>query len=483
MQTATDQKLVAAALKRLEHLNRQQAFDPVNPDSRPTEMQQQVINDFGRIRTQWIVAGNQSGKSQTCARILTWVLTDTHPSWKRPDKWGNEPLLALVCGKSSKILEESLLPKIESFLTPGTYKVVRVGNAVNRLEMENGNRIVFQSMENANLAADRIQSYVAHFVWIDEMPPTMKVLSEAMTRRNSRDGYFLASFTPLVVNVDIQRMVDASNGIYSKKYQFAMFDNPLYHDTEKQAQIISDYGHLPEHVRNTRLRGDWSQGDDQVYYFNYETMVEMPEGYSPLWRHVESVDPALSSALGLTLWAENPETGIWYCVLAEYVKGVSIPSEMVTTVQNLVKGRNIIRRTSDYAPWFTGQAASMGVHYATVYNKNNGRKPELIKQLQEKLGPVIRIAPHCEKLVHELQECRWSDRAEGKIINSSSYHLIDSAQYFVDIIPKRENKGIQYPTWEAWLYNTHMSREVAKEKAKQRVHQKIQVRNRWKQKR
>ncbi len=473
-ESTTDDKLLAAALSKLEKIRKSEAFDPVNIDSRPTAPQKEVIDDFGKIPVQWVVAATQSGKSQVCSRVATWVLTETHPSWKRPDSWGSEPLLIIVAGRTGKQLEESLLPKLRSYLEPGSYKEVRIGNIIQRLEHVNGNRIVFQSLENPNVARERIQSYVAHLVWIDEMPPTAFIIDELQRRVQARNGFFLASFTPLVVNDEIRKMVDAAREPYSKKYKFTMLDNPLYQDPERKKSILESMATLPEHVRNTRLYGEWSANDGAVYYFNYDKHVEFPMGYSPMWRHVESVDPAISSALGLTLWAENPATGVWYCVLAEYIKGLLVPTEIVKEVQKYTANKNIIRRTSDYAPWYTNTAYSMGITYHTIDKKNDGRKPELIKQVQELLGTKIKISPTCDKLISEIQEQRWSDTAEGKIVNSSSYHLIDATQYFCDYIPKPE-APVSTMSWENKLYSEHITRLTRIEKGKINMRNKIEA--------
>ena len=221
-------KILLAAMEKLEKLRRQECFDPANPDSKPTPAQQQVIDDFGHTKIQIIRSGTQAGKSQTCSRLITWVLSETHPKWKRPAEWGNEPLLAIVAGRTGKQIEESLLPKIRSYLEPGTYKEIRIGNIIQRLELDNGNRIVFQSLENPNMARERIQSYVAHVAWIDELPPTVEVMDELLRRIQARNGYFLASFTPLVRNVQVQRFVDNMVEPIAKTYRFRMLDNPLY---------------------------------------------------------------------------------------------------------------------------------------------------------------------------------------------------------------------------------------------------------------
>lgn len=476
-----DEKLIATALSRLETLKRQEAFDPMDLNSRPTEKQQQVISEFGKFKQVWIRSGNQSGKSQTCARIVTWILTDTFPGWTRPIQWGNEPLLVIIAGRTGKQIEDSLLPKLRGFLPPNTYKEVRVGNIVQRIELNNGNRIVFQSLENPNTARERLMSYVAHITWCDELPPTIDLVRELLVRTQARNGYNLFSFTPTVVSREVQAFVDRLTEPEARIYRFSMLDNPLYSDPIRKQELVNRYSHLSETLRNAVFEGDWVDSDNLVYHFDWNTMVEMPTGYSPMWRHVESVDPAMSSALGLTVWAENPTTGVWYCVIAQYVKGILVPTDIVKAVRDITKDLNIVRRTSDYAPWYVNTASSMGITYMTVQGKNAGRKDELIKGLQQSLSSGrIRVAPHCQDLVTELEECRWSDRTEGKMVNSSSYHLLDSAQYFVDVIPRRETT-ITYSSHDDYLYQANELRKIEKHKKEKKKQLQIARRMRpWK---
>lgn len=469
------QRLIAAALRRLELLKRQEAFDPNNLESRPTEKQAEVIRDFGKVRHQYIRAGSQGGKSTTCAFNGTRALNGTHPYWKRPEAWGTEPLLMLVAGRTGKQIEESLLPRIRAYLEPGTYKEVRVGNIIQRLELHSGDRIVFQSLENPTTARERLQSYTAHIAWLDELPPTVEIIAEMHRAVQAKGGYFMASFTPLVRSIEVQKLVDSVQLPLAKVYRFNMLDNPVYADPAKQEEILQSLATLSADQRNARLYGEWMNSDDQVYYFNWDTMVELPQGYSPLWRHVEAVDPALKSALGLTVWAENPQAGIWYCIRAEYIRGIYVPTELVAEVHKRTSGYNIIRRISDpHEVWYIQTAASMGISYTGVYKKNE-RKNELIKQLQQSLGQRTRISPTCTDLISELQECRWSERSDGKIVNASKYHLLDSAQYFCDQIPPKEKGQIVASSWDEWLYKANENRlkEEEKKTSGQERHQRI----------
>ncbi len=466
-------QLLAAAVKQLATKVRSSCFDPINPESRPTPAQQEILDDFGKIPVQFIVAGTQGGKSQTCGRIVAWMLEENHPTWKRPDAWGNEELLIVVCGRTGKQIEESLLPKIRSYLEPGTYKEVRTGNAIQKLEMNNGNRVLFQSLENPNAARERIQSYVAHLIWIDEMPPTSEIIDESLRRVQARGGYFLASFTPLVENVKIQRMVDASCLPFSKKYSLLMLDNPLYADPVKRAKIMAEMALLPESLRNTRLYGAWSAGANSVYHFDIDRMGKpMPDGYSYRWRHVVSVDPALKSALGLTVWAEHPQTGHWYLAHSEQISGIADPIELELTVHKKTEHFNIVRRISDTEPFWTAVAARQKRFYQCVVGKAN-RKGELIKQFQSKLGVNVFIPLFNSEFVDQLVSCKWSDGDMDKIVSSSTHHMLDSAQYFCDNIPKYEISA-QPEDWFVTLMKQNAARiERANTKVK-----RLRIRNR-----
>ena len=430
-------RLLAAAMRRMESIQRKEAFDPAHPESRPTAAQQAVIDDFGTIPVQWIVAGSQSGKSQTCSRLISWAMENLHPTWKRPAEWGNEPILVLVCGRTGKQIEESLLPRLRSYLDPGTFKEIRVGNMIQRLEMANGDRIVFQSLENPNIARERIQSYSAHIVWLDEMAPTDEIVDELLRRVQARSGLFIASFTPLVENIAIQRRVDSAIPPYARKYQFAMLDNPVYQDPEKRAKILSEMSVLPESVRRTRLYGDWSSSNTAVYGFDHALMCRVvPDTYQKSWRHVESVDPALKSALGLGIFGEDPDTGKWYLVHSEEISGIHDPEELLNVVERRTSSYNIIKHIADpHEVWYIQLAARRGRKYVGVWSKNS-RKGELIKQLQTKLGTVLFIPPHNTEFIDQLIGCKWADSDNSRIVSASSKHMLDMAQYFCDNIPK-----------------------------------------------
>lgn len=460
----TNQRQLAAAMSRLRRLEMDECFDPASPKSRPTADQLQVFRDAPNIQHRYVLGGNQSGKSQLGAREGAWVLTETHPYWTRPVEWGDEPLLIIVMGRTTKQIEETLWRKISSYLDPACYKVQRLGGVIQKVTHDNGNTIIFLSHHSDAEAREKVQSFVAHFVWLDELPGSYKLIEELHRRVQARMGRFLATFTPKVINNEIRRLVDAAAEPHARKYRLRAFDNPIYTSDQKES-ILASLSTASDSYRRTVLDGDWLAGDERVYQFDYDTMVSKPPEYLPTWRHVEVVDPALSSALGLTVWAEDPSTQRWYCILAEYLRGIYVPRRLVEAVAEKTKAYNIVRRRSDpHEVWYIQTAAEMGYHYEGVYKKNE-RKGELIKTLQEKLGSVLLIAPWCENLIAELEECRWSENTETthKIVNQHSYHLLDTAQYFADAIPTPDKNTPLGQTFHGWLYTQNEERKKSVE--------------------
>lgn len=470
-------EMLAFAAERYRRLQLEDCFDPNNFKAKATDAQLELFKDFGQVRKQWIVAANQSGKSQSCSRLTAWVFAENHPYWKRPKEWAQEPLLLLVCGRTGKQLEDSLIPRICSYLPESDYKVVRVGNMVQRLEHKNGNRMIFQSLENANLARERVQSYVAHLVWVDEMPSSSSLIDELQTRLYSKSGYFLASFTPLVFNPDIRKMVDNARLPDAKVYRFKMFDNPLYQTEEKQREVLAAYSHLSDTALNCRLYGDWMEPESSVWSINREQMLAAPPNYHPSWRHVEASDPAVSSKFGLTIWAEDPVTSIWYCIRDDYIEGIAAPDDIVAEVKRRTADINVVRRICDpHETWYLGQASKAKLSY--LCPKKDGRKDELIKNLQTALSSgKIRLAPWCTRLLSELEGAHWSeaDTNRSRIVGGSKLHLSDTAQYFVDLIPSPSKEPL-YQTWDERLRRADHARKEMQQLQKQT---KVGKRKRW----
>ena len=290
---------------------------------------------------------HNSGKSQLAAREIAWVLTDTHPYWSRPARWGDEPLLIIIAGQDRKQMEIELWEKkLALYMDRNEWKETRMGQALQHVQnKKTGDRIVFVSHSDSSDKNRRhMQGYVAHYVWLDEMPSSIGILEELQRRVDARRGYLLATFTPKFRNDAIKRVIDAGEPPLAKKYTMSKLDNPLYRDRiQEELDKLEGYS---ESMKAAILYGEWYTGDSSVYEWMPEFMEKEPEAYSRAWRHCLSVDPALKSKFGFTLWAEEPRSGIWYLVRDEYIEGIYDPQKMHEEVEKRVTGYNLVRRIS-----------------------------------------------------------------------------------------------------------------------------------------
>ena len=172
-----------------------------------------VLKDIEKIQYRWVIAGNQSGKSQLAAREIAWMLSGTHPFWSRPTRWGDEPLLILIAGQDRKMMETELWEKkLALYLNKDEWRGVRQGGTLQYVQNKNtGDKIIFLSHSDSSEKNRRhMQGYVAHYVWLDEMPSNIAILEELQRRVDSRRGYMLATFTPKFRNEAIRKVIDAA---------------------------------------------------------------------------------------------------------------------------------------------------------------------------------------------------------------------------------------------------------------------------------
>ena len=410
---------------------------------------------------------HNSGKSLIGGREVSWVLQEQHPYFSRPKNW-TEPLTILVVARTSKIYEHTLWEgKIKPFLPAGSYRERREAGVLQVVEyLPNGNKILFFSHHSPEEAREKVQSYVAHWVWLDEMPRSFYLIEELHRRVQAKQGRFIATFTPKIINEKIRQLVDTPSAVH-KKYHIKMLDNPIY--SSRKEEVLASMATMSEEYRHTVLDGAWYSGEQAVYEFNRAKDIAEPPGYHPSWRHIESVDPAAVGKLGFVLIAEHPLSGIWFVVKVEYLKG-NAATVLLDDLRKRTAGYNIVARTCDsHEGWFMKEASIQGRHYIPVWSKTN-RKKELIKNVQEfLLAEKLKVSPWCTDLLNEFYSCQWSDKVEDKIVGASSYHLLDALQYAIDpgVLPKFVSGSPSPVSHDAAL--KHANRERIKNKTGARM--------------
>jgi phage terminase large subunit-like protein len=420
----SNKQLLAVALKRKQLLEKNLCYDPFKVRSRPTKKQDVILRDQEH-RIKYVVAGNQSGKSTLGGRLTSWYFQESHPYWNRPSKhechhcssknfelvltddgseeeyrcldcnkvwvdWGDEPLTLIVSGKVSKQVTELWEKKIEPFIEKGSYKLIKDGTALSSVvNTKNGNKIIFLSHEKAIKSKDKIQSYVAHFVWIDEMPDHYLYFEEAIQRITSKLGYMIATLTPKTSNPQVKDMIESVDPSIGIKYQFGKLDNPINQSPEKKAIVMAELAGMSESIKRCVLYGDWLDAEESVFHLDRDTQVfPLPANYSTQWEHVASYDPAANGKGGLVIACRNPDMNRWQIVRAEYIEGGKAPSDNIKMIDKKLAPYRIVRRIYDcHEAWFIleyNKLRNTGVlqdNSPWVAVQKHGRKKIMITQV------------------------------------------------------------------------------------------------------
>jgi hypothetical protein len=442
------QQMAIAA--RLRELRLATDFDAQRPDSKMTAEQQEAMDCICsyKVKNVYVTGGNRSGKSQMLRRLVAWFLReDDDAQWKRRPEWKG-PLTGLLISKSHKQLRGSLLEGIIPFFEGDKdFKIIRNSNYIECLmHKKTGNVIWVLVHENVSQCRERVQSFMSHMCFLDEMPAgahATKLMEETGARVIDSKGVFASFFTPKSINKAMKLHVESMRPPAGKKFTLSFLNNPGI-DEEAKAVRLEEIQAMPEHMQGTLLRGDWMSGEHTVFTVSDEAL-QAPQNYSIYWRHVVSVDPALNSQQGVIVCAEDPLTSHWYVVKSEKMDKIADVDEGVDRVSRLILQHNwnVTSIVYDPASTYWYKQAKKHEHLRKYkitcpFNKNSTeRKDEMISNLQMALGVNLFIGPDNDDLLDEFSCCEWSDHDPSKIKKGQKYHLLDAIRYFVDCMPKK----------------------------------------------
>ncbi len=449
---------------------------------------------------------HNSGKSTIGARRTSWMFLESDPHWKRPNSrscnmcestdfhrilvpneagemeeseiyechncphkwvdWADEPLLLIVAGRTTDQLDKLWKTKIEPFLPKDSYnKPKKQGGVLKEVvNKHNGNTIIFTSHDKAKEAAEKVQSYVANFVWLDEMPGDYKYIEELQRRCDSKRAQFIATFTPKSRNEKIKSMVDNVDSSVGIKYQMGMLDNPRFwgREEEQRAKIA----HLPLEQQLAILEGAWMGVEERVFNLEREFHIDpIPKSYSVNWPHIVSTDPAASGKAGLVIAARNPEDEKWWVIKAMYLAGKA-PSDLVEEIEKIAEPYNVVRRVYDpHETGFLKEANKAGIRgYMGVWNKSQ-RKKELITNVQQALKDGwLKFSERLYDMYSELNDAEWNLDETG-IRRSTKYHLLDALQYMIDNLPSKP-KEVEVLSYDAALIKASKQQATSPERWK-----------------
>lgn len=456
------QKLELVKLRRELSKKLLSCYIPSDLDSRPRGVSLEAMQE-NSVRGFWIIGPNRAGKTAFGAREISWWFQNLHPFKTRPKEWGDGPLLIIVAGRTSTILEEEIWTnKLKPLLPPGSFKnPKREGAAIKSVEhATNGNRILFMSHHDAKNAREKAQGFTAHIVWLDEMPDDRSFVTELLLRVSATgkvtedmpmSGFFYATFTPLVEDEEIKMLVDGAKFPF-KKYILRLEDNPIYEgwSTESLDNMVKALCADDVEFRSRRY-GEWYYSGERTFrgYVPQRNRLPLPFAYSPKLQHGVCVDPAASGKVGVSIFVLHPgNVEQWWCIYSKKFEGDAASLLIKKIEAEAVKGRYILKdgRICDCSPsGFYKEAKVQGIPYRPYRDKNDKKKETIertnVAFFNEKM--MLADTVDTEELHKEMLKAKWK-KNESEIINSHQYHLADTTRYFWEMKPKPDIEAVTY---------------------------------------
>jgi phage terminase large subunit-like protein len=177
------------------------------------------------------------------------------------------------------------------------------------IRFRNGDSLKFKSYDQ-NLAS--LMGKAVDHVTLDEMPRNVKLIGELITRTLDLDGEVVLGFTPLNPVEEIEKLIEENKKIVV--FQWSLRDNPHYKENPERLQRALDaWKHLPKGERESREAGEWYRERFHGRVFAGLELDMVDDFEIPFhWRQVRFSDPA-ARVTGLAIFAEDPDTSIWYC--------------------------------------------------------------------------------------------------------------------------------------------------------------------------
>lgn len=418
-------------------------FLPEKPEAKPFAEQLLFFRDPALTRL--LRCGNRAGKTCSTMRDLAWKITRTHPYRK---KWNHEykkskPKVFWIVGPSYDFVNSTMWGMyLKEFIPDWFYtdddgkEMISYTNQrnIDKITFRNGDTIECMSYAQSDLA---VMGRAIDDLTIDEMPRTLKLLSELITRCLDRDGEVTMGFTPIVENEDIKDYLDKSKNVSA--HSWSLLANPHYRDNpERLKRALSEWENLPEQERMTRLKGDWYYERKFGRVFEGCEFEEIEDFEVPhSWRRARIADPA-AHVTGFSEWAENPETGQWVCINAVEFKWKS----------KLATDTMILTEIEKYKP-YPGFRYTLSLYdNAEAWFGSNGAKHGFIPCIQKNRAVAImdtrkavkdkKVAVFKHKgalLVKQFDNYHFKD--DGNV-NKRNDHVLDTCMYFIRQIPPRE---------------------------------------------
>jgi phage terminase large subunit-like protein len=398
-----------------------------------------------KYRQRWLSAGNRVGKTLMAAYEVTCHLTGEYPSWwtgKRFDGPSDWWIVGQTSQTVQQILQEELLGPIGEFgsgMVPldkldleSLPSASKAGVAVQGFKVKHKSggfsTVGFKSIESGILAF----TGTAKSVWIDE-PVPLNIYTELLTRTTTGDNILIVTATPITGLTDC--IVNFCNGEFKygeidkfrHMHQISWDDAP--HLSEESKQNL--WNSVPPYQRDARKLGIPVLGAGAVFPVSEESYTCPPFELPPSWKKIIGMDVGWRCTAA-TFLAINPDTGECY-VYSEYSGGELTPNQHAVNIKARCKSNITVAidpaahsRSQTDGQIIFDQLEEMGLDLVNADNAVESGLWTLLELLQ---NGKLKVFSTCRNLIKDI--ARSARDTNGKLVDKSSFHMLDSFRYAV----------------------------------------------------
>lgn len=394
----------------------------------------------------WLLGGNQSGKTYTNMADLCLMLLNYHPTHYRPGgtHW--------ACTESWEQVRDILWDEyIRKFLPPFSIANIEYGQqkVPKRIFMKNGHKLEFKAF---NQGRELFQGRGIDSIHADEQchHDFIGILEEMQARLLKKNGYLNWSMTPIKAQPELEERIESLPDT-DEVFKINLNDNRISRGGYIPDKRIDDMiAQWPAESQATRIAGEFASFFGAVFK-GYSRRVHMikPFRIPREWRKYRSIDFGFTNPF-VCLWLAKDKDENWY-IYREYYKTQTGIQEHIRNIRLFSKGERYVSTIAD--PEDAGNRAELrkaGIPTKAA-KKDVANGIELVQSKLKVKGdgkPSLYIFSTCRNTLREFPAYHYPKGTNTKnpkdIPVQKNDHCIDATRYGLYTVDGKFSKGRIY---------------------------------------
>lgn len=288
----------------------------------------------------------------------------------------------------------------------------------------------------------KIRGSEIKYCYCDEICDINEEVFQMLKSRLSLEySRFDGAANPAGPNHWVKKFIDTPGlDLYCQKY--TIYDNPFLPESYVRSLEIEYAGTV---FYDRYILGEWKQAEGLIYPNHNLSVIEIrPEAAAK--SSVVSIDYGTLNAFAAILWEEIQ--GVWYAVDEYYYSGretgqQKTDSEYADDLESWI-GERFKKTKFIIDPSAASFITELRKRKATVKKAKNDVSDGIRHVAGCMNSGSIKITKKCKRLIGELEEYSWDDRADKDQPIKENDHACDALRYFVETMKIWREKEYKY---------------------------------------